>query len=215
MGQQGLKFPTRIRIRIGLRTGEPFLPSSSKRTKKIRSAPIFVGDVHVCKEAVRCALIFASACSCPCSQRTFFFPASTCSYVHIPSSVGVCVPLMGSYFWLCSRIRLYYPLPDRTKVADISGWMIKPVGPNSSSKYWLYCENNQIRWCRVALLHCVDLCRVSRAWACPGSQLFLSVSNLSVSLEPSRTNETQSLVFANRCGCGYHRKCLSSSHTCN
>ena len=75
--------------------------------------------------------------------------------------------------WKYSRIRLYHPPPDRTKVVDISGWMIKPVGPNSSSKFQLYCENNQIRWCRVALLHCVDLCRVSRAWACPGSQLFL------------------------------------------
>ena len=44
-----------------------------------------------------------------------------------------------------SRIRLYHPPLDRTKVADISGWMIKPVGPNSSSKCQLYCENNQIR----------------------------------------------------------------------
>ena len=54
-----------------------------------------------------------------------------------------------------------------------------------------------------------------RAWACPGSQLNLSMSNLSVSLEPSFTNETQSLVFPNRCGCGCQGKCLSSSHTCN
>ena len=44
-----------------------------------------------------------------------------------------------------SRIRLYHPPPDRTEVADISGWMIKLVGPNSSFKYQLYCENNQIR----------------------------------------------------------------------
>ena len=80
-----------------------------------------------------------------------------------------------------SRIRLYHPPPNRTKVADISGWMIKPVGPNSSSKSRPYCENNQIRWCRVALLHCVDLCPVSRARVCPGSQLFLSLSNLSAS----------------------------------
>ena len=34
---------------------------------------------------------------------------------------------------------------DPTKVADISGWMIKPVGPNSSSKCRLYSEINQIR----------------------------------------------------------------------
>ena len=34
----------------------------------------------------------------------------------------------------------------------------------------------------------------------PGSQLFLATSNLSVSLEPSCTKGTQSLVFANRCG---------------
>ena len=65
------------------------------------------------------------------------------------------------------------------------------------------------------MLSCVDLCHVSRAWLCPGSQLFLSMSNLSVSLEPSWTNETQSLVFANRCGCGCQGKCLSSSRTCN
>ena len=44
-----------------------------------------------------------------------------------------------------SRIRLYHPPPDRTEVADISGWMIKLVGPNSSFKYQLYCENNQIK----------------------------------------------------------------------
>ena len=43
------------------------------------------------------------------------------------------------------QLWLYHPLPDRTKVADLSGWMIKPVGPNSSSKCQLYCENNQIR----------------------------------------------------------------------
>ena len=111
-----------------------------------------------------------------------------------------------------SRIRLYHPPPDQNKAADISGWMIKPLGPNSSSKCRLYCENNQIRWCWVGLLHCVDLCHVSRAWAC---QLFLSMSNLSVSLEPSCTNETQSLLFANSCGCGFQGKCLSSSYTCN
>ena len=86
---------------------------------------------------------------------------------------------------------------------------MKPVGPTSSSKWQLYCENNQIRWYRVALLHWVDLCHVSRAWPCPGSQLFLSMSNLSVSLEPSCKNETQSLMFANRCGCGCQGKCLS------
>ena len=38
-----------------------------------------------------------------------------------------------------SRIGLHHPPPDRTKVADISGWMIKPVGPNPSSKCQLYC----------------------------------------------------------------------------
>ena len=44
-----------------------------------------------------------------------------------------------------SRIRLNHPPPGRTKVADVSGWMIKPMGPNSSSKCQLCCENNQIR----------------------------------------------------------------------
>ena len=39
--------------------------------------------------------------------------------------------------------------------------------------------------------------------------------NLSVSSEPSCTNETQSLMMANRCGCGCQGKCPSSSHTCN
>ena len=29
-----------------------------------------------------------------------------------------------------SRIRLYHPPTDRTKMADISGWMMKSVGPN-------------------------------------------------------------------------------------
>ena len=81
-------------------------------------------------------------------------------------------------YWKYSRIRLHHPAPDRTKVVDISGWMIKPVGPNSSCKCQLYCENNQIRWCWVALLRCVDLFHVSRAWACPGSQLFPSHVNL-------------------------------------
>ena len=38
-------------------------------------------------------------------------------------------------------------------VDALSGWMIKPVEPYSSSKCQLYCENNQIRWCWVALLH--------------------------------------------------------------
>ena len=44
-----------------------------------------------------------------------------------------------------SRIRLYHSPPDRTKVADMSGWMMKLVGSNSSSKCQLYWENNQIR----------------------------------------------------------------------
>ncbi len=51
----------------------------------------------------------------------------------------------ASLFFFYSRIRLYHPPPDRTKVADTSGWMIKPVEPNSSSRCQLYCENNQIR----------------------------------------------------------------------
>ena len=53
-------------------------------------------------------------------------PSSTTSTCSRPSNLF----FGGTY----SRIRLYHLLPERTKVADISDWMIKPVGPNSSSK---------------------------------------------------------------------------------
>ena len=44
--------------------------------------------------------------------------------------------------WNNSTVEFDYIIhrADRTKVADISGWMIKPVRPNSSSKCQLYCE---------------------------------------------------------------------------
>ena len=81
------------------------------------------------------------------------------------------------------------PGPDQSGWIQAAGWWNRwgPIRPLNAN---CIVENNQIRWCRVALLHCVDLRRVSRARASPGSQLFLSTSNLSVSLEPSGTNET-------------------------
>ena len=85
----------------------------------------------------------------------------------VPQSVGS-IKIRKMY----SRLRLYHPPPDWTKVADISGWMIKPVRPNSSSKCQLYCAKQPNRWCRVALLHCLDLGHVSRAWACPPHRNF-------------------------------------------
>ena len=55
--------------------------------------------------------------------------------------------------WKYSRIRLYHPPPDRTKVVDISDWMIKPVGPNSSSNYnssWLVTCFKSLSLSRIA-----------------------------------------------------------------
>ncbi len=61
-----------------------------------------------------------------------------------------------------SRIRLYHPPPDRTKVADRSGWMIKPVGPNSSPQCRLYCAkqpNLMMSSCSAALRRLVPCCK--------------------------------------------------------
>ena len=119
-------------------------------------------------------------------------------------------------YWKYSRIRLHHPAPDRTKVVDISGWMIKPVGPNSSSKCQLYSENNRIRWCWVARLHCVDFVPCFES---------LSLSRIATFVFPCQTcpfrwshlarMEDNHLCLQNRRGCGCQGKCLSSSHTCN
>ena len=97
-----------------------------------------------------------------------------------------------------SRIRLYHPPPDRTKVADRSGWMIKPVGPNSSSKCQLHIvkkkPNPMMSSCSAALHWLVPR---FKSWSLSRiTTFFLSMSNLSVSLEPSCTNETQNVSQA-------------------
>ena len=71
-------------------------------------------------------------------------------------------------WWICDTVESGYIIHLRTRPK----WLIKAVGSNSSSKCQLYCENIQIRWSWVALLHCVDLCQVSRAWACPEDHNF-------------------------------------------
>ena len=61
-----------------------------------------------------------------------------------------------------SRTRLHHPPPNWTKVADISGWMIKPVGPKSSSKCRLYCAkplNPMMSSCSAALRWLVSRCK--------------------------------------------------------
>ena len=78
---------------------------------------------------------------CPCSTFKIAFELRLRTNYRFQWHFHRLLLLRGQY----SRIRLYHPPPDRTKVADISGSMIKPVGPNSSSKCQLYCENNQIR----------------------------------------------------------------------
>ena len=82
--------------------------------------------------------------------RLFFFMAWSC-FGFLPCTHWAILNGGFSHAFVLVRIksklilRLYHPPSDRTKVGDISGWMIKPVGSNSSSQCQLYCENNRIR----------------------------------------------------------------------
>ena len=93
---------------------------------------------------------------------------------------------------------------------------MKSVGPNSSSKCQLYCgkqPNPMMSSCSAALRWLVP---------CFKSSNLSRIATFSFHVKLVRFIgailhewNTQSLMFANRCGCGCQGKSLSSSHTCN
>ena len=98
-------------------------------------------------------------------------------------------------------------------MADVSCWMRKPVGPNSSSKYQLCCEKTISD--KVEFLYCTALtcATFQELELVQDHNFFFPCQDLSVPLEPSGTNETQSLMLANRCVAVAARESVSQAAT--